>query len=397
MKNNKQFSLYLTGLIVSTIGNVIYELAISYWVLEVTGSKALMSFALSIGMIIRMILLPVAGAVADSLDKKWIMVSMDAIRGVLMVVMGILCMRGNLTVSLVFASVVVSSLAETVFSPSASTLILDLLSKEDIIQGQSLQNTLLSIVNVVVNSLAGTVVLLLGIGPAIIANGISFLISALSEMFIHSKRKVYKPLSLKGTFQTVLDGGKLIFINQNMKMFFATSFFMNLFSAGLIAMLLPRVLEIGYEVSSYSLLSGAISIGGILGGMYLSSHTIEENKRYKVMICCFIVGIITELTAFQVSSILVIGLCMLISMLTSAIANGIFGGLFMMMLPEENSGTVYSFMASSGSFGSAVSTALYGVLADHMSLSFVACGGCLLTLIPIFIFARMLQTCTKKL
>lgn len=82
-KINKQFTLYLTGLIVSTIGNVIYELAISYWVLETTGSKSLMSLSLSIGMFVRMLLLPVAGAVGDSINKKWIMIAMDAFRGVL--------------------------------------------------------------------------------------------------------------------------------------------------------------------------------------------------------------------------------------------------------------------------------------------------------------------------
>lgn len=392
-KINKQFTLYLTGLIVSTIGDVIYELAISYWVLEVTGSKALMSVALSIGMVIRMLLLPIAGAIGDSLNKKWIMVSMDAIRGVLMLVMGYVCMQDNLSVYLVFISVVISSLAETIFSPSASTLILDLLGKEDIIQGQSIQNTLLSVVNVAVNSVAGTVVLLLGIGPAIILNGISFLLSAFSEVFIKTKEKEYKPLSLSGTFQAVLDGGKTVFSNNEIKIFFVTSFFMNLFSAGLIAMLLPHVLEIGYEVSSYSLLSGAISAGGILGGLYLSSHTVKEDKRYKVMISCFLTGIVTELIAFQVSSILIIGVCMLISMLTNGIANGIFGGLFMMLLPEESSGTVYSFMASSGSLGSAVSTTVYGILADHFSISLIAMAGCLLTLFPVLFLKK--QTIKK--
>lgn len=385
---NRQFSLYLTGLVVSTIGDVIYELAISYWVLETTGSKSLMSLSLSIGMFVRMLLLPVAGAVGDSLNKKWIMVSMDAVRGVLMITMGLICMAGYLSVPIVLFSVVISSLAETIFSPSATTLILDILEKNDIIQGQSLQNTLLSIVNVISNGLAGSVVLLFGTGPSMILNGISFAISAVSEVFIQIPDKEKKTLSFKSIFDSVMGGGKVILDDVQIRNFFSVSFMMNLCSAGLMALLLPYVLELGFTVSQYSIISALISVGGILGGVYLSFYHIPDEKRMKVMVLCFISGLITELLAFQMKSLYGTGILILLSMVMSTVANGIFGGLFMMFLPEDQSGTVYSFMASAGSLGSAVSTLVYGVLADHFSISFIAMAGCLLTVLPVLFLKK---------
>lgn len=387
-KINKQFDLYLTGLIVSTIGDVIYELAISYWVLETTGSKSLMSLSLSIGMFVRMLLLPVAGAIGDSLNKKWIMVAMDAVRGVLMTVMGLICMVGYLNVPIVLFSVFVSSLAETVFSPSATTLILDILDKNDIIQGQSLQNTLLSIVNVISNGLAGSVVLLFGIGPSMILNGISFAISAVSEVFIRIPDKEKQTLSLTGIFTSVMDGGKAILDDVQIRNFFLVSFLMNLFSAGLLALLMPYVLELGFAVNQYSIISALISVGGILGGAYLSFYHIPDEKRMNVMVFCFMTGLITELLAFQMKSLILLGLLILISMVMSTVANGIFGGLFMMFLPENKSGTVYSFMASAGSMGSAVSTLTYGILADRFSISFIALSGCLLTVLPVLFLKK---------
>lgn len=234
------------------------------YVLKETGSTALMSLCLSIGMLVRMFLLPFAGAISDSINKKYIMVCMDAFRGVVMVIMGLLCLRGKLTVPVVIFSVILSSLSETIFSPAATTLILKIVNKDDLIQGQSIQNTLLSITNIVGNSLAGAIVVFLGIGPSILLNGISFILSAISEVFIKVPNEKHSSLSISEILNTVIEGGKYIISDHKMKILFFVSLCMNLFSAGIMPLLLPYVLNCGYEVDKYSLLSGLISAGGIL-------------------------------------------------------------------------------------------------------------------------------------
>lgn len=101
------------------------------------------------------------------------------------------------------------------------------------------------------------------------------------------------------------------------------------------------------------------------------------------MIIGFVIGIFSELLAFRMTSLLGIGIFVLLNMLATAVANGIFSGVFMMMLPNEKGGTIYSFMACSGSFGGAISTSLIGLAADYFPISIIVSICCLLTMVPV--------------
>ena len=55
---NKDFILMLQGNAVSDIGDLLYSVAIGYWVYEKTGSSALMGVMASISMCVTMFLSP---------------------------------------------------------------------------------------------------------------------------------------------------------------------------------------------------------------------------------------------------------------------------------------------------------------------------------------------------
>ena len=55
---NKDFVLLLQGNTVSTIGDLMYSIAIGFWVYQTTGSSALMGVMSSISMFITMIFSP---------------------------------------------------------------------------------------------------------------------------------------------------------------------------------------------------------------------------------------------------------------------------------------------------------------------------------------------------
>ncbi len=74
MKNkklwNKDYLLLLQGMGISQFDDILYSLAISYYVYEKTGSTLLMSLIASISMITRTVLLPFSGAIVDRLNQK---------------------------------------------------------------------------------------------------------------------------------------------------------------------------------------------------------------------------------------------------------------------------------------------------------------------------------------
>ena len=88
------FFLLWQGQLVSALGDVAYELALGFWILAVTGSTALMGSLMAASAIPRVVLSPFAGVWVDRINRKWILVFMDALRGVAVVFVGISALLG---------------------------------------------------------------------------------------------------------------------------------------------------------------------------------------------------------------------------------------------------------------------------------------------------------------
>ena len=82
----RNFTLLVLGQTTSLFGNYILRLALSMYVLEVTGSAAVFAGILSIAAIPAILLSPVGGILADRADRRNIMVALDALTG-----MSVLC------------------------------------------------------------------------------------------------------------------------------------------------------------------------------------------------------------------------------------------------------------------------------------------------------------------
>ena len=81
---NKDTILMLQGNAVSALGDILYSVAIGYWVYEKTGSSALMGIMSSISMFMTMLVMPFSGSIIDKCSRKLIIVGMDTLRGVIM-------------------------------------------------------------------------------------------------------------------------------------------------------------------------------------------------------------------------------------------------------------------------------------------------------------------------
>lgn len=78
----KNFALLILGQLTSLFGNFILKLALSMYVLEVTGSAAIFAGILSIATIPTIVLSPLGGILADRADRRNIMVALDGLTGI---------------------------------------------------------------------------------------------------------------------------------------------------------------------------------------------------------------------------------------------------------------------------------------------------------------------------
>ena len=67
---NKDFILLLQANTVSTIGDLMYSVAIGYWVYAQTDSSSLMGIMSAISMFVTMFLSPFTGSIVDKCNRK---------------------------------------------------------------------------------------------------------------------------------------------------------------------------------------------------------------------------------------------------------------------------------------------------------------------------------------
>ena len=106
---NKDFILLLQGSAVSTIGDLMYSVAIGYWVYEKTGSNALMGLMSSISMFVTMFLSPFCGSIIDKCNRKWVLVGIDILQGIIMLTVGALAYINALEVPIVLLAALLAA------------------------------------------------------------------------------------------------------------------------------------------------------------------------------------------------------------------------------------------------------------------------------------------------
>ena len=179
----RNFTFLVLGQTSSLFGNYILRLALSMYVLEVTGLAAVFAGILSIATIPTVLLSPVGGILADRADKKKIMVALDTLTGI-----SVLCaavfLSGRNAIGMIGVLLVVLSVLGAFETPTVQACIPQMLSGDNIIKGNAVVNQVASISYLIAPLLGGILYAAVGLKPVMYASVVCFFITALFECFI---------------------------------------------------------------------------------------------------------------------------------------------------------------------------------------------------------------------
>ena len=150
-----------------------YSVAIGYWVYQVTGSSALMGIMSSISMLVTMLLSPFCGSIVDKCNRKWLIVVIDTVQGLIMLTVGALAYMNALNIPIVLIAAFLAAFGSVFYSPSISTIMLDIIPRDDMIRGQSIHSGISSLIDLVGTAFSGAMVAFLGVPLIVVINGIS--------------------------------------------------------------------------------------------------------------------------------------------------------------------------------------------------------------------------------
>lgn len=381
---NKNYILLLQGNAVSAIGDVLYSVAIGYWVYEQTGSSALMGVMSSISMFVTMFVSPFSGTIIDKCDRKFMIVGMDALRGIIMLAVGILAFTSHLNVPFVLLAAFLAALCSVFFSPSVSTTLIDIIPHDEIVRGQSVQSGITAFINLVGKALSGALVAFLGVPLIITLNGVSYLISAFTEIFIDvpkTKRQGEK-VTVKGIFvdfKTALLG---IVESKFLRIFIPSALILNLLGAGATSLMLPFVLEKGFTVEMYGYLMSVETAASLICVFMLGILKLSQKVRYYAMGAGFISSNFFYIMAFLSKDFLVMCVVLFIGCFANSIGNAVFNATIVLAMPEERRASMLGLLSSASMGGCALSAVIFGVLGEIFPLYLVFVMGNVLSIGP---------------
>ena len=391
---NKDFVLLLQGNTVSTIGDLMYSVAIGYWVYEQTGSNSLMGIMSAISMFVTMFLSPFCGSIIDKCNRKWMMVGMDLLQGIVMLTVGVLAYLGRLNVPGVLIAAFLAAIGSVFYSPATSTLLLDIVPRDDLVRGQSIFSGMNSLISMVGTAFSGVMVAFFGVPLIVVINGLSNLYSAATELFIRVPRTAQQgePISVRRVLQDSKTAVQTILTDPCLRLFVPCALILNLLAAGPLTLVLPFCLEKGFSVADYGYIMSVWTVASLICVMLLSAIKLKPRLRFWTMAIGFSASGLFLIAAYLSAGFLPMSILVFMGAFLNCAGNTIFNASLMLALPEENRGAILGFIQSASVGGTALSAVLYGLIGDFFPLAYVFAAGTALSLLPMLYLSFHRQT-----
>ena len=286
---NRNFFLLFTGNLVSQIGSTFYNFGIGWYILTLTSSALQAGLYLGFSGFFSILLVPFLSVYVDRWHKGKILVATDFIRGIFILAGGIvLWFESDPQIILVMLYLVAFILAlnGAFFSPAVSAIIPEIVEDDELQDAFSMNSLIGSIQTLVGVLLAGLFYALIGIFGIFIVNGLSFILSAISEMFIKLKHiKKTKNSSLSAYLYELKDGMNYLVTKKGLMTMLLLIILLNFAVAPTFSNVHPYLFNLILEKPPFhlSLVASMFSLGMIVGGLsvsYLGKNTsIKTSMR----------------------------------------------------------------------------------------------------------------------
>lgn len=381
LMKQKDFRLLIIGKLASLLGSNMQQFALSLYVLSLTGSATIFASILSISILPRLILSPIAGVFGDWFDRKRTIVLLDFLNSAIIGAFAIVyIVNGEISVPMIYLLVILLEITEIFFDGAMSAVLPSIVGKEDMLEANSLNSLVMNIGNILAPILAALLYGSFGMKVILIVNAISFSLSAISEMFINIPNKNKKPekISLKAFKTDLMEGINVIKSNKLISTMISLGTFINftigpLFSIGLIY-IIKEILKVSdFQFGLFQMvLAGSMLMTPILCGKIMNKFKVGKLCYLSfniVAVLIFAMAMVTSgkfINAFNTSMIPFIALTTVSFMVgvSITVVNISLGTLLNQIIPLEVMGRTFAVFGLAVTVFIPIGQMLFGFLFD---------------------------------
>ncbi|WP_066504663.1 MFS transporter [Abyssisolibacter fermentans] len=380
--DNKNMFLFLTGKFVSLFGTNIYAFAIGLHLLKLTGSGMSFSLNFALNIIPRILLGPLAGVISDRFDKKKLVVITDMLSGLLLVMLFILSQVNSLNIVSIYITTTLLTSLNTIFGIAFTSSLPNLVNDKNLVKINSYNTSINSFTNIFGPIVGGLVYGLFSIKFIILINGLSFILSSISEYMIDfdayksQDNSIQSPSEYKASMLSEIKEG-LNYIRQKKAFFtlYLTFPIINfLFNSSSITLPYITVHQLMLPSKVVGIIQGSCACGMLI--MSLVFSYLPEIKRIGLIIgfSTMSIGILISLTGLPVSGLFDVKSLMFYSIYFCTIK--LIIGLLLVLInlplsltlqretPENYRGRVFGTLETISSIITPLGCIIFGLLLD---------------------------------
>lgn len=370
----KDFTLVLIGQIISLFGNAILRFALPLYLLRQTGSSTLYGIVTACSFLPMILLSLAGGVIADRTNKRNIMVALDFTTAGIILIYYLLYGLLPLVPLLIVVLMLLYGIAGA-YQPAVQASIPVLLSRDNILKGNSAINAVNTLANLIGPILGGVLFGLWGLAPVLILSIVCFTASAIMEIFIHipfirPDRKAKFGLVLKNDLKD-----SVFYLRKEKPVFIRVVILLALFN-----LVLSSVMVVGIPVMVVNILQmndlflgiaqASLGLGGILGGVLggILSDKLKLRSTYLYLLLCAAAAAVMGIALFPfmlpLVGYIIICIMSIVAMAAATLFTVQLCAAIQRQTPQVLIGKIMAFVMTVSNCASPLGQALYGVLFD---------------------------------
>ncbi|BDU51333.1 MFS transporter [Haliovirga abyssi] len=394
LSGNKNKILLLLGKIISLFGTNIFNFALSYYILKITGSPLSFGLSLIVTYLPRIFFSSIIGTLVDRINKRWMLAISDFLSFFILSFFYFTVNLFGVKIEFIYITMFLLSTTSIFFNILFDSSLKELISNNEIKELYSLNETINSLTYILSPLIGGVIYYIVDIKIFIFINGISFLLSGISELFLRYNKIVSNLEKKKDKFFSELILGFADIKNDKkiLTLFLSFVLFNFFFNFGYLIPVPYIIINLkGYSSVEFGILRTFFSIGALFGSIIVNKKKLKVEYPYKsTILMAFFLLVIGVITIVNIKAKILVFSLFLIDMfffgLFMIISNIKLMILFQDIIPDNKKGKILGVITMGGSILSPLAVYLSSSIIEKYAINFLPLISGMVLIVSVVIF-----------
>lgn len=378
------FWLLWMGESISMFGTQMVQFALGVWIYEKTHSVLSFAGSLVASLLPALLVMPIAGAVVDRLDRRYIVIISDCLSVLVMLTMLLLLHFDRLAVPHLYGFAAVASMLGAFQGPAYQAVVANVVRKDLLTRAAGAMGVSSSSLGIIAPTVAGTLLAAVGLSGMVLLDLATFVLGTALVWRAFSLAKMSKPSKAMGGLWAAVRSSldhfteSMVFFERDPRMLslLVYSLVQSAMIAMAVSMVVPLILA-NHPAKSLGVIM-SFGAGGALLGSLVMVVLDAPGRRMAVLlgcdaifaVCIALTGVVTSIEAYCAVEF--------VAGVSGAIAASCATALWMERIPDTQRGSVMVLVSSTAMFSTAAMVLFGGVAVDRVLEPALTSGGNLL-------------------